>query len=407
MTEWSKTLLRGTMGRDQLKLEMAFQETITKNEKHEGPQFLGQKTKRIISGPCFEVDALGAYPNCALALECEEDVDEEVVDEGGEGKGGGKGGDGKRRGALRNVKDIMRAFIALRESATKSGDRVLSKKFKMAANSFLGCMKHIFPRLRNRFVRLLKEEMARASEVISADPQLERIAVVSDSVIFTAAPKAPSLTDERARQVLDAINAACKCCTFEMDKRYANLVYLGKNVQFGCAAAAPETASDVAPVPVLQRGIIGRLQTKEAVGYLNGVMRRIATSGECEAPSAEDALRALGEIEDEALAKREKSDFNEKRKLLLRAIETLQVTGKGKKGCDGGGGDGGGNNISKKRTAIEVANGDDGGDGGEGEGEEGSERRAKAPKPDQADGIIMSEFRKLAEGWAVPLGETH
>ena len=209
----------------------------------------------------------------------------------------------------------MQGFIHLRNRATSANNRVLAKGFKGAANTFLGCMKHVFPRVQNRYVLLLKEEMQLAYDVINNDPGLEYIAMVSDSIVYTSAPGEPELTDERIQDVLQAVNTACAYCTFEHEGKYANFVYAKKNVQFGCLATQDG---------IFQRGIVGRLKTQEAVAHLHSLMRHIATSGVMPAPDPDVANEVLQTLQGDN-ADKERSDFLDKRIALLRIMQTLGI----------------------------------------------------------------------------------
>lgn len=367
----------------------------------EGPRFDGQDNIALYNRPCAEFDAKSAWPSCVLSLEVE---DEEKC----------------KHNPLGMVQNIMRGFIELRDRAKASGDRILVRGFKGAANTFLGCMKHVFPRVQDRYVSLLKAEMAIACNIVKEDPGLEFVAMVSDSVIYTSKEGEPELTDEKIETVLETVNEACACCKFEPERKYANFAYMKKNMQFGRLAAADDDND------VFQRGIVGRLHTPEAVEHILDLIRHLTTKemgiGKMDAaaaamPSPDAALEALGKLPKDKLGNRERSDFGEKRAVMMKIMADLGVCGTG----GGGGGIGDGvlstkfakAKVKKKKGKKRKRN-EDGGDGGgdgDGGGSEGESGNATAVGNGQDDGDdgdgsmdILTQVRNLAKQWGVRLG---
>ena len=361
---WTKCVLGAIVGTKQLRAAMADHKArhpeLYGSDCQEGPMFLGQERCCLYDRVCTELDVSSAWPSCVLALEPEE------------------GEDDCEHRPLHLIQDVMRGFIQLRDRAARSGDRVLAKGFKLAANTLLGCMKHVFPRIQNRYVALLKREMGLALGVIEADPGLQCIAMVSDSVIYTSAPGEPQLTDERMRGVADAVNRVCTCCTFEPDNTYANFVYAKKNVQFGCLASSGGT--DPCRPDVFQRGIVGRLKTPEAVAHLTDLMRHATMPSAAALPSPDAANQALQALQGED-GDRERADFLRKRRELTQIMRELGV-------------EAGGLLAAVPPTATKKR-----------KRKRGAEEEDKAEEPDAAVcTIIMSGVRQLAKRWGVRLG---
>ena len=357
---WTKCLLSAIEGKKVLRQAMDEHAKLYGKEKGtEGPKFDGQDNTRVYGRVCAELDVSSAWPSCVLALEPEE-------------------GDKCIHDSLLIIQRIMKGFVDLRDRASKRGDRVLAKGFKGAANTFLGCMKHVFPRIQNRYVSRLKDEMSLACKVIQDDPGLEYIAMVSDSVIYTSASGEAELTDERITGVLNAVNEICTCCTFEPERKYSSFIYLKKNVQFGLVAVEAE---------VFERGIIGRLQTAEAVEYLHDLIRYMTKAAAADTvevatmPYPERAYEALERLPQNAYGDRERSDFSEKRNKLLRFMHDLGVGSSGR----GAMGTATMQKKYKKHTKRKR-------DSDEGE------------CSNQEESNLIQEVRNLAKRWGVQLG---
>lgn len=398
---WTRCVLNAIYGYDVTCQAMKEHKALYGKGDQEGPQFDGQETMALYNRTCAEFDAKSAWPSCVLALEPEDE-------------------DKCKHNPLRMVQDIMRGFIELRDRAKALGDHMRVKGFKGAANTFLGCMKHVFPRVQDRYVSLLKAEMAVACKIVKDDPGLEFVAMVSDSVIYTSAEGEPELTDERIRTVLETVNDACACCKFEPERKYANFAYIKKNMQFGRLAAADDDNDDN---DVFQRGIVGRLHTPEAVEHILDLIRHLTTKemgiGKMDAaaaamPSPDAALEALEKLPKDKVGNRERSDFGEKRAVMMKIMADLGVCGTG-----GGGGVVSTNfakpKVKKKKGKKRKRNedggdgcGGDGGDGGGSEGESGNTTAVENGQDDGDDGDgsmdILTQVRNLAKQWGVRLG---
>ena len=227
------------------------------------------------------------------------------------------------------VNKVVHAFCDLREEASSAGDHTAAKGFKLAVNSFIGALSKVTPVVRNRIVQRVCQEMDLACEVIDKDPSLIKVAMVSDSVVFTSADGHPILTDERISQVVKSLEEV-SICTFELDKDYANFVIIGGNVQFGLA-------HDQTPPVILQRGVIQKKLTHPvALEYVNDMMHYVlkvkATNGgggkqSAVAPRDNKAIEAVKG--DDSM----KRAFHKSQNMLLRALQRSSNSNKRPRDC--------------------------------------------------------------------------
>lgn len=311
---WTYHILRVFRGKQ--KMSEAKKQKSKMKVTAKGPEFHIRKQGCVYKRRCVEVDACSAYPTCCLALDSADNEE------------------------LRDIQTIVRAFLELRDQAKEQGDLVKVQGFKEAANTFLGCLAHASPVVRNMYVDRLKEEMELACQVIDADSTLLRIAVVSDSVIFALKDETKDITDTQVEGVVNRINEV-SICKFALDKDYTNLLTLNKQTHFGLSRKDHNL--------VLERGIMGKkckLTSEVAITYLTNLMKHVIRT-RTEDGYNKSIAQALGENNVTELMKangdeKEVHLFTDKQRALERACEM--------KAGDHGNGDGVNRKAKRRKT---------------------------------------------------------